>query len=254
MFADITRRNSVDAKPIATNSRQGSLRARSAAQGNSSTPQIEQDLDQGPEQMHEEEMQQQGDPPKDQNTQKNERRISTIAPLPTLFSPRHTAPELSSNQRFSHLFAPMSESTRQLPKRHSSLEYSQSFRQSHVPTVASFQSSSPHIDVHRPASMQLQTERMSVAQMPARPESRHSFAQGCARSAEAVQKHSINVRFSVEACKRNVNATFGPPAGPPPSCPLPAVPRAALPLRRQSLAAKDMMLSQNGVGKAPVFF
>ena len=244
MFADITRRNSIDAKSTARNSRQGLLQARPAARRNSSLPQIKQDLDQGSEQMREE-VQQHGALPKDQNTQTDKRRLSTVAPLPTLIILRHTAPELSSSQRISRLFLPTSESARQLPKRYSSLEYSRSFRQSHLPTMALFKSPSPDIDVRRPASMQLQAEPISVAQIPARPQSRHSSVQECTRPAEAIQKHRIDVRFSVEARKRNVNATFGPPAGPPPSCPLPAVPRAALPLRRQSLAAKEMTLPQS---------
>ncbi len=253
MFADITRHNFVDAKPTARHSRQSSLQARSAARRNSLMPQIEQDLDQGPEQMLEE-VQQQGDLPNHENAQTSERRLSTVAPLPILFSPRHTAPVLSSSQRISSLFPPVSESTRQLPKRYSSLEYSRGFRQSHLPTVASFKSSLPHVDVRSPASMQLQAEPMSVAQIPPRRESRYSSAQGCEKSAEVVRKHCIDVRLSVEACQRNVNATFGPPAGPPPSCPLPAVPRAALPERRQSLAAKEMMLSHCWAERAPDVF
>ncbi|ERF75685.1 hypothetical protein EPUS_01514 [Endocarpon pusillum Z07020] len=249
MFAEITRRSSIDAKPtVARNSRQGSLQARPAARRNSSMPQIEQDMDQGSDQIAEE-VQQHGAPPKDQNTQMDERRVSTVAPLSTLLSLRHTAPELPSN-----LFSSTSESIRQLPKRYSSLEYSRSFRQSHLPTMALFKPPSLDIDVRRPASMQLQAEPMSVTQIPARPQSRYSSARECTRPAEAIQKHRIDVRFSVEACKRNVNTTFGPPAGPPPSCPLPAVPRAALPLRRQSLAAKDITLPQSWVKKASDFF
>ncbi|KAF7509425.1 hypothetical protein GJ744_007988 [Endocarpon pusillum] len=248
LFAEITRRNSIDAKPtVARNSRQCSLQARPAARRNSSMPQTEQDLDQGSEQMREQ-VQQHGALPKDRNTQMDERRISTIAPLPTLLSLRHTAPELPSN-----LFKPTSESTRQLPKRYSSLEYSRSFRQSRLPTMALFKSPSLDIDVRRPTSMPLQAEPMSVTQIPARPQSRYSSARECTSPAETIQKHRIDVRFSVEACKRNVNVTFGPPAGPPPCCPLPAVPRAAFPLRRQSLRAKDITLPQSWVEKAPDF-
>ncbi len=239
MFSDITSHKSVEVKPTARFPRQGSLRSWPATKKISSKP----DMEQGPEESCEKEQEDPQEQLEDEESQSSGRPLSTIAPLPTSFSLRHTAPELPSSHRYSRLFSTTSEASSQLPKRYSSLEYSRNLTQSHLPRVALSQPPSPQKNIHRPTSMQLRSQPMSLAQMPDRSPSLRTTSHEFVNPADTAEKANLDGRSPSRQSQRNVPLPCGPPAGPPPSCPLPAVPVDALPLRRQSLAAREMILS-----------
>jgi hypothetical protein len=247
--ADITRDKPADVKSARRFSRRESLRARSAVRKNSSVTKVEQCQEQSPETRqepeHERRPEHEQELSDDLASQKSERPVSTIAPLPASFSLRHTAPELPSNHRYSRLYTKPSEPSTQLPKRYSSLEYSRNLPHSQLLKLASSLPPSPEKNLRRPASMQLRTEPKSRAQTPARSPSLRSLGLERVKSGEATKKPHDDTRSQPKQSQGNVKLPFGPPAGPPPSCPLPAVPTNALPLRRQSLAAREMILSGN---------
>lgn len=250
MGTDITRHKSVEVKPTARCSRQGSFRARPVVRKNSSMPEMEQ----GQEGCQEKTRDQEQEPPPDvHDAQTSERPISTIAPLPTSFSLRHTAPELPSTHGYSCLFSATSETSgQQLPKRYSSLDYSRSLMQSHLPSINLSAPASLEKGLRRPTSMQLRTEPMCRVQMPARSPSFRSLGQESTNPAEATANLDCGTRLPTRRCQTSVKVPFGPPASPPPSCPLPAVP-ADTQVRRQSFAAKES-IPPGSLGEAPESF
>lgn len=248
MFADITRFKAVDVNPPSSLVQQESLHARLVVKAKPVVPEVaqgqEEDLEETYGEMQEQEQEEMLEESDDQGAQTSGRPVSTIAPLPTYFSPRHTAPELSTSHRYSRLFPTTSESSPMLPKRYSSLEYSRCFRQSNLLHTTSSRPASPPKDLRRPASMQLRRQPISMAQMPTRSPSLRSSGQENAKSAENVHKTDSAARLSMNQPQTTVILPFGPPAGPPPSCPLPAVPTNALPTPRQSLGSRETKLSE----------
>jgi hypothetical protein len=257
MFSDVTRHKSVDVKPTARFSRKASLRAQPAVRHRPSISDTQHSHEQNQDHSNQKMREREQEVADDNADQTNERPISTIAPLPASFSLRHTAPELSSGHRYSHLFSTASDYTSQLPKRFSSLEYSRDYRQSNVPKPVNSQTSSPDKKLRRPTSMQLKSEPQSRPQIPARSPSHRSFGKEGRMSADTVLRpDGLDGQMPVDQSHTGATSTFGPPVGPPPSCPLPAVPTgvASLPLRRQSLAARETVLSESWSEGAPEFF
>ena len=243
VFSDFTKRRSVEVESRTRNSRPEPLRSQPSQRSNSHP---ENDHSEEPRLADSsEETQDQGERLlEDQTTQENERPISTIAPLPTSFSLRHTAPDLPLTHRYLRQLAPSSEPSAHLPKRFSSLDYSRNLFQSHLPLTDASNLSPPRQNLRRPTSMQLRTEPLSSsAQIPIRSPSLRIFGPESASSATFLERIDLDPLPSNKQSQRNVSSAFGPPAGPPPSCPLPAVPPNALPLRRQSLAAREFVLS-----------
>jgi hypothetical protein len=230
-FSDIMRHKSVDSKPAA--------RAIRHVRKKSSLP----DLEQMQEQKQE--------PPRDDNDETSERPISTIAPLP-VFS--HITPEKSPNSKHSDAPVGAPLSSNQLPKRFSSLDYSRNLLQSPPTwTIPSHQSTSPK-KMRRPNSMQLRAEPLAVPQIPARSPSLRSFGPDCLRPLKIAEETEFNLHQQQIQSQKVTNTPFGPPAGPPPSCPLPTVPPDAVPLRRQSLAARNSIVSERWDEDGPEFF
>lgn len=250
MLPEIMRHNSPDATPISRLSREGSMQAHAPIRQISSLygmDQNQEDIQQSQMECHDSTQEWEEDMSDDHDSLMDERPISTVIQLPPASSLRHTAPELPSSKRYSHLFLTSSENPIELPKRYSSLEYSRNLPHSQALKMASspLQPSSQHF--RRPISMQLRSEPTSLAHMPARSPSLRPFSQGRAKPADSGMKAAAeeDKRPPIKLCPRNATLPFGPPAGPPPSCPLPAVPVDALPVRRQSLAARDMIISEN---------
>jgi len=241
-FGDLTRHESVDLKPTIRLPRRESLQPRPIAKTKPSIPDIEQGSLQNCETIQEQEQGLEDD----YDEQTSDRPVSLVAPLPTSFSLRHTAPEMSFNPSYSHFLTNASESASELPKRYSSLEYSRSFSRSHTPKMALPQIT-PEKNLRRPTSMQLRTERISMVDMPASSSTRCSYSRDGIVAADTTVQHSdVDARSIIQLSQPTATLAFGPPAGPPPSCPLPAVPSASLPLRRQSHAAREMGLSRGG--------
>jgi hypothetical protein len=239
-FTEFTRHESADLKATVRLPRRDSLQPQPAAKTKSSIPDMEQGQLQDCETIHEQEQGLEDD--YDQQT--SERPVSMVAPLPTLFSLRHTAPEMSSSQGFSRLLTAASESASQVPKRYSSLEYSRSFTQPRKPKMALPPLTSER-NLRRPASMQLRTDPIATVDRPACSSSRCSSREGV-MAADIIQRSDVDSQSAVQLSQPSATLSFGPPAGPPPNCPLPAVPTGSLPLRRPSHAAREIVLSKGG--------
>jgi hypothetical protein len=240
-MTDFTRHEYVDQKPTIRLPRRDSLQPRPIAEKSTSIPEMEQRQLQTCETIQEQGAED------DYDYQTSERPVSMVAPLPASFSLRHTAPEMSSSQSYSHFLTTASETGSELPKRYSSLEYSRSFTRSRTPKMA-FPQSTPEKSLCRPTSMQLRTDPTSmVVDMPASSSSRCSYSRDGIMTADTTVQHSdVDARSIIQLSQPSATLAFGPPAGPPPSCPLPAVPSVSLPLRRQSHAAREKGLSKSG--------
>lgn len=262
VFSNITRDRHVDIKPTAVFSRQASLRAQPDMAKNPSMPEMKQFHKQNREHRHEqgqrgsyEKVQErEKEPPIDPDTQQNERRVSTVAPLPTSLSLGNTAPEPLFLHRSSRLPPTTSEPPGQLPKRYSSLEHSRGLTPLHLPKITSSQPSLLPRDLRRPTSMQLRPEPLPSAQISLRSSNLGSYDQLDISSLDAAQKRGSIVPSPNKKSHGHTRLPFGPPVGPPPSCPLPAVPVADRPLRRQSLAAREIILAQSWGKQAPSVF
>jgi hypothetical protein len=244
-LSDLTRQESVDLKPTIRLPRRESLQPWPITKTKPSIPDTEHGQLLNCETIQEQQQGLEGD----YDEQTSERPVSLVAPLPTSFSLRHTAPEMSSNQSYSRFLTIASESASELPKRYSSLEYSRSFTRSRTPKMA-LQQISPEMNLRRPTSMQLRTEPRSMVDMPASSSARCSYRQEGIEAADTPIQHSdVHVRSTTQMSQPGATLAFGPPAGPPPSCPLPAVPSTSLPLRRQSHAARETGPSKGGYEK-----
>jgi hypothetical protein len=253
IFPDFKRRTSVDVEPKPRYSRKDLLRSQLTPR-KISVPEKEQSEEPSLADSQEKTQDQGHEASEEQDAQEKERPLSTLAPLPTSFSLRHTSPDLPSTHRYSRQFPISSDSSTNLPKRYSSLDYSRSLIQSHLPLSGASKPSLPQKNLRRPTSMQLRTEPLSSTHFPTRSPSLRIFSPECASSAGSAEESGLDTLQSAKQSQSNVNSAFGPPAGPPPSCPLPAVPPDALPLRRQSLAARELVLSGSWGEEPPEFF
>ena len=208
-------------------------------------PEIKRCHRQGHETSHEKTQGQENELLNDGDTPSNERRLSTIAPLPMAFTSLHPAPELLTIHRYSRLFPPTSEHLGRLPKRYSSLEYSRGLAQVNVPDMASSPPPLAKGDIGRATSVRLRTEPIPLAQIPLNSSGLGSFGQRCAKSSCGSPESRSIVSLPNKQSFRKSHLPFGPPAGPPPSCPLPAVPVEAEPLHRQSVAARPFILAES---------
>lgn len=251
IISDITRHKYVESKPIAKSSHQGSWRVWPTIKKNPSMPDVEQGqspkLDQSQESL--ECIKAEGKEPSDDKDDKDdhERPVSTLAPLPAVFASRQAMLEPPSTKRYSRLFSTPPETASQLPKRYSSLGYSRSVRRSDIPPVALSPPPPPENNPRRPVSMQLHTESTSSA-------ATSPPASSLRPSEQESLKFAATTKHWTQYCPRGVNSSFGPPVSPPPDCPLPAVPTDALPWQRQSIAMREIMLSQDWGENPPDFF
>lgn len=237
MFSNIMRDKSIGLRPPARFSQQTSVQSEPAMTQDQTMPEINRCHTQGHETSHEKMHGQEKELSNDRDAPTNERRLSTIGPLPMAFSSLHPTPEMLTIHRYSRLFPSTPERLGRLPKRYSSLEYSRGRTQVNLPNMASSPPPLAKKDIGRAKSMRLGTEPMSLAQIPLDSSAVSSFSHRCVKSSCGAHEFRSLVPLPNRQSSRKSHLAFGPPAGPPPSCPLPAVPVAAVPFHRQSLTA-----------------